>query len=238
VVSVMAVWLRRAVQLLLLGVFFVGLITAREIQRGERALRASDEAFHRGDLETSVLHARTGAVAYAPGAPHVDAAYQRLEAIARGAEAEGRHALARTAWGAVRSAALQTSHWWVTRSEELERAQVALARLNRAAALRAEAGMLARPEPSTSAGDASLGNGVEGGARGTAWGEAHAASHGAKLLRIGLLALGFGALLLGLAWAGWRVIDEAGEVQRRGLSFALALCLAGTACWLFVVLTG
>mgnify|MGYP000892966350 CR=1 FL=1 len=83
-VSVMAVWLRRAVQLLLLGVFFVGLITAREIQRGERALRASDEAFHRGDLETSVLHARTGAVAYAPGAPHVDAAYQRLEAIALG----------------------------------------------------------------------------------------------------------------------------------------------------------
>lgn len=228
----MAVWLRRAVQLLLLGVFFVGLMTAREIQRGERALRASDEAFHQGDLETSVLHARTGAMAYAPGAPHVEAAYQRLEAIARGAEAEGRHSLARTAWGAVRSAALQTSHWWVTRSDELERAQVALARLNRAAALRAEVGVLARPESSTRGGD-----GAEA-RHGGVWGEAHAASHGAKLLRIGLLALGFGALLLGLAWVGWRVIDEAGEVQRRGLSFALALCLAGTACWLFVVLAG
>lgn len=230
----MAVWLRRAVQLLLLGVFFVGLMTAREIQRGEAALRESDTAFHEGDLESSVRHARTAAMAYAPGAPHVEAAYQRLEAIARGAEAEGRHALARTAWGAVRSSVLQTSHWWVSRSDSLDRAHGALARLNRAAAQRAEAGVLARPEAEETDSDAP---GEEAGSA-SPWGEAQAASHGAKLLRIALLALGFGALVLGLAWASWRVIDEEGEVQRRGLVLSLALCIAGTACWLFAVLTG
>jgi hypothetical protein len=225
----MAVWLRRAVQILLLSVFFVALMTAREIYRGESALRASDAAFHRGDLQESVLHARAAAQAYVPGAPHVAAGYERLEAIARGAEAEGRYDLARSAWGAVRSSVVQTSHWLIPRQDALERANQALTRLNRAAALQAEAGLLARGVPENAP--------PEPGASG-AYGEPHLASHGGKLLRLGLLALGLAALALGLGWAGFRVLDAEGRVQRGGLLFASALCLGGAACWLFVVLTG
>lgn len=227
-VSVMAVWLRRAVQVLLVAVFFVTLVTAREIQQGEAALRASDEAFHQGELEASVLHARRAVMAYVPGAPHVAAGYERLEAIGRGAEAEGRYELARTAWGAVRRSVLATRHWLVPRSDALERADQALLRLNRAAALRAEAGLLAQGpgERSGPPEDPSV------------FGPAQVASQGGRLVRIGLLALGLGALLLGLGWAGFRVVDGEGQVKRSGLMLSVALCLGGAACWLFVVLTG
>lgn len=226
-VSVMAVWLRRAVQVLLLVVFALALTTAREVHRGEAALRESDDAFDRGDLHRSVLQARAAALCYVPGAPHVSAAYERLEAIGRGAEAEGRYEVARLAWGAVRTSVLQTRHWLVPRSAELERAERALDRLNRAAALRAEAGSLARPEPpergvfefQEAAGAASPGQAP-------------------RLFRLGLLAFGFAALGLGLGWAAFRVIDERGEVSRRGLWFALALCFGGAACWLLAVLSG
>lgn len=226
-VSVMAIWLRRAVQVLLLVVFALALKTAREVHRGEGALRESDAAFDRGDLHRSVLHARTAALSYVPGAPHVSAAYERLEAIGRGAEAEGRYEIARLAWGAVRSSVLQTRHWLVPHKGELERAERALHRLNRAAALRAEAGSLARLDPPES-GTSELRGADEGASGGQA----------PRLLRLGLLAFGFAALGLGLGWAAFRVLDEQGEVHRRGLLFALALCLGGAACWLLVVLSG
>lgn len=223
----MAVWLRRAVQVLLLVVFVLALKTAREVHRGESALRESDAAFDRGDLHRSVLHARTAALAYVPGAPHVSAAYERLEAIGRGAEAEGRYEIARLAWGAVRTSVLQTRHWLVPREDELERAERALDRLNRAAALRAEAGSLARPDPP-----------APGAPEPREAAEDATAGQAPRLFRLGLLALGFAALGLGLGWAAFRVLDERGEVHRRGLLFSLALCLGGAACWLLVVLSG
>lgn len=227
-VSVMAVWLRRGVQVLLLAVLLLALMTAREVHRGESALRESDQAFHGGDLHRSVLEARTAALSYVPGAPHVGAAYERLEAIGRGAEAEGRYEVARLAWGAVRSSVLQTRHWLVPRRGELERAESALARLNRAAALRAEAGSLARSDPPTQGAPAETPD------------PSHAvpAGQATRLMRLGLLAFGFAALGLGLSWAAFRVLDAKGRVHKGGLLFASALCLGGAACWLFVVLTG
>lgn len=224
-VSVTAVWLRRALHVLLFGVFFVGLMTAREVSRGEAALRASDEAFHRGDLETSVRHARTAALSYVPGAPHVSSAYERLAAIGKGAETEGRYELARTAWGAVRSSVLQTNHWLVSRSVDLEQAEQALTRLNRAAALQAEAGLLAHP--------------AESPRRLVQEGEPSSVGRqSTRLLRLGLLAFGFGALGLGLFLAGWRALDAEGRVHRGGLVLASALCVGGAACWLLAVMTG
>jgi hypothetical protein len=104
-------------------------MTYRAIRDGNAALRASDLAFHRGDLAGSVLHARRAATAYAPGAPHTRSARERLRAIAVGSEAAGNPETARLAWGALRAAALETRHVTVPYAAELLEANERLERL-------------------------------------------------------------------------------------------------------------
>jgi hypothetical protein len=123
------VWLRRVAFALLLAVVALAVLTARMMREGESALARSDAAFDRGDLRESVLHARRAATLYAPGAPHVNAAYARLTAVAVGAEAAGDPDVARLAWGAMRGAALETRHVTTPHQAELDRANAALARL-------------------------------------------------------------------------------------------------------------
>ena len=95
-----------ALRCLAVGLFVVlaavALLSARVAMEGRQQLELSDQAFHRGDLRAATLHARRAAVMIAPGAPHVDAAYRRLVAIALGAEASGKPQAARAAWRAVR----------------------------------------------------------------------------------------------------------------------------------------
>jgi hypothetical protein len=107
----------------------LGIMTARAVQEGEAALEASDTAFNRGDVRGAAFHARRAAIWYAPGAPHVDRAYARLLAVAKGAEALGDRETALYAWNAVRGAALETRHAWVPRAGDLEEANRNLARL-------------------------------------------------------------------------------------------------------------
>ncbi len=118
---------------LLLVVLGVAALTARAVREGERQMRESDAAFNRADLTSAVLHARAAAVMYAPGAPHVRRGYERLLAIAVGAEAAGQKRTAESAWRSVRGAALETRHVWVPHRAELARADENLARLARAA---------------------------------------------------------------------------------------------------------
>ena len=80
------------------------------MRRGEAAMAESDRAFHAGDLRSAVWEAKSAALAYVPGSPHVRRATERLEAIARGASAEGRWDLARLAWGALRLVDEQTNY--------------------------------------------------------------------------------------------------------------------------------
>jgi hypothetical protein len=114
---------------LLLGLLAFALLTWRVVRDGEAQMRESDRAFDAGDLRAATLHARRAAVLYAPGAPHVGEAYQRLVAIAVGSEAVGHPEMAVLAWGAVRGAALETRHVFVPHQAELERANQSLARL-------------------------------------------------------------------------------------------------------------
>ncbi len=80
------------------------------VSRGQEEMSLSDQAFDDGDLRKSIFHARKAALAFVPGAPHVQQAYERLEAIGRGAEAQGDEALARIAWEALRGAVEQTDY--------------------------------------------------------------------------------------------------------------------------------
>lgn len=93
-------------------------------------MERSDAAFHRGDLVEAIAEARTAALYYVPGARHVHEAEGRLEAIARGAEAEGNWKLARRAWDALRLIAQQTHYPGRPASEAGQRAQKALKRLD------------------------------------------------------------------------------------------------------------
>jgi hypothetical protein len=78
--------------------------------RGEAAMAESDRAFHAGELRVAVWEAKEAGLAYVPGAAHVARGVARLEAIARGATAEGRWDLARLAWDSLRLLDEQTNY--------------------------------------------------------------------------------------------------------------------------------
>ena len=99
--------------------------------RGQEAMDRSDEAFHQGDLRAAVDFAKRAGLAYLPGADHVRRAERRLEAIGRGAEAEGNFELARRAWDALRIVDEQTTYPGRGEAAGGRRARQALERLER-----------------------------------------------------------------------------------------------------------
>ena len=203
-------------QRLALLIFFLlsigGALAARVILEGQTELAASDAAFDAGDLRPALEHARRSATLYAPGAPHVDHAYERLIAIALGAEAAGQPKTAYLAWQGVRSAALESRHVWVSRSAELERANQNLSRLEALArgAGDADQGKVQRQALSRLSADS---------APTPAW--------------IAVLGGGFLVALLGLALFAFRGLDRSGNVSARPAQVGLALFAIGAACWAF-----
>ena len=201
-------WLRRVAFALLLAVLMLGVLTARMVREGEAALAKSDAAFDRGDLREAILHARRAAVLYAPGAPHVNAAFARLRAVAVGAEAAGDPEVARQAWGAVRGAALETRHVTAPHQAEIDRANSALARLQTAGAAPAErTAAVARLERDD--------------APRAPW--------------VGVLGAGFGLFLAGLVVLVARGVTPSGKPSWRALGVAVALALAGLVVWTLAV---
>jgi hypothetical protein len=208
-------WLRRSAGALLLIVAAFGVVTARAVVEGERAMRRSDAAFDRGELREAIVEARRAAILYAPGAPHVAAAYTRLEAIATGAESAGQRRTAAQAWRAVRAAALETRHVRVVYASELERANRHLARLEADALVRSE-----DAEPEAAFGSARVALERDDAPR-ARW----------------ILALLAGFLLsaAGLVLAVWRGLDAQGRLTpARGWPGLLVL-LAGVVCWTVAV---
>jgi hypothetical protein len=200
-------WLKRAALAMLLGVLTLAALTARMIVDGEAELRASDAAFDRGDLAESTLHARRAATLYAPGAPHVTAAFERMRAIALGAESQGDVNMARRAWGSIRGAALETRHFAVPHSAELALANVNLARLTASS---------------------------RGGDRPTA-SRILARDETPRAPWVLVLGLGFSLFAAGLGLAARRGISPSGEMSRKALALAGLLALFGVAFWTLAV---
>ena len=122
-------WILRVAKIAIVAGVIVGAVTARVIASGEREIALSTAALRAGDPHEAAVHARRAAGFYAPGAPHVRVAYERLIALATKAESRGDRKLAVFAWQGVRTAALET-RWLVTpHAEDLERANAAIARL-------------------------------------------------------------------------------------------------------------
>jgi hypothetical protein len=133
----------------ILGIALVAVVTgaatARVVAAGEREIAQSTAALRAGDPHAAALHARRAAGWYAPGAPHVRVAYDRLIALATAAEGLGNREIALFAWNGVRTAAIETK--WIVQphAEDLERANRAIARISAATPL--PLGASAEPAP-------------------------------------------------------------------------------------------
>jgi hypothetical protein len=210
----MSKWLRRVALGLLLSVLALAVVTLRAVIEGEAEMQDSDRAFNEGDLRKATVHARRAAILYAPGAPHVGAAYERLIAIASGAEAEGEVEVAQMAWRAVRGAALETRHVSVPHRTELDQADRNLARLASVSSSGTARALRADYEQALAALE-------KDSAPRARW----------------VLALVFGFVLsiAGLVWIAVRGINPDGSVTFAGMRLGLALTLIGAACWTIAV---
>jgi hypothetical protein len=121
---------RRRIAWVAAGTLFVlGVLLSRAFWDGGRALRAGDAAIERRDAEEAIRLWRRAARWYVPGAPHVGAAYERLEALATAAAEGGDPAVALEAWRAVRSSILATRSFYTPREDLLARANQEIAGL-------------------------------------------------------------------------------------------------------------
>lgn len=201
--------LRSLALALLLVVLGLALLTWRAVSEGEAAMQQSDVAFNAGDVRGSLVYARRAATSYAPGAPHVSQAYARLQAIAIGAEAKGDLETAAEAWRGVRSAVLDTRSLITTRSEELSRANRALARL------------ATRTESDPELRKAALEELEQDQSPRARW----------------ILLMGLGLLLTagGLITIAVRGVSQSGEIARRPAWIGGLLALCGAVCWTVAV---
>jgi hypothetical protein len=189
---------------LCLALVVFALATQRMLVRGGEELRASDVAFDAGQLDAAIRHARRAATSYVPGAGHVDAAYERLRAVAVGAERARDASLAQSAWRAMRAAALETRHVWSPRAQELEQADSNLARLAGAAAASPPAALLLD------------------------------ATRAPEAIWVVALGLGFASAWTGLAWLFWGGIAASGHwvlsrMRLPALLFSLGVIVFGLA---------
>jgi hypothetical protein len=211
------VWLRRIALATLVLLFALASLTAHAVIEGEAQMRLSDAAFNQGDVRQAAHHARRAAVHYAPGAPHVRAAYQRLMAVAAGAEAVGDTNIALFAWRTMRGAAQETQHLLRVHSDQEEAANQALARLQ-VAEKAPDTKLEAARQHKIATRD--LAQGVE--------------------LRAGwilLLSLGFSLTCVGLAWFCLRGVDPDGALRWSAARSGAVLFVIGLTCWTWAVVT-
>ncbi len=121
---------RTAASVALVSSTLLGVATLRAVRAGEEALAAADQALRAGEPGLAIAAAGRAARAYAPGAPHVPAAYQRLIHVARTSEVALERERALLAWREVRQAALETRWLAQPHARELAMANDAIARLS------------------------------------------------------------------------------------------------------------
>jgi hypothetical protein len=116
--------MKRTIVVLAIVLAAIGSCAVRVVVEGRSALAAGDAAATEGRIADAIASWEAAARWYLPAAPHVDAAYARLIALAN---ADHRHALA--AWRSVRSAALATRGLWQPHADDLMAANAQIAEL-------------------------------------------------------------------------------------------------------------
>lgn len=197
--------------------FIVGAASLRVIAAGEREIAESTAALRAGDPHAAALHARRAAGWYAPGAPHVRVAYQRLIALATAAEGLGEAETAIFAWRAVRTAALETRWLTTPHAEDLELANAAIARL--AAAAPRPPGT--RNEPAAVVAREHL--------------ELLARDEAPRVGWVVALVVAFAAWVAGAIWVVRRAVTVTGQWVWPRAAPGLVVCAVGIGLWLLAI---
>ncbi len=103
--------------------------TARVVVSGMREIQRARSLERRGLVSEAIVHYRRAARWYAPGAPHVGAALDSLDAIGRRAEVEADRPVALEAYRAVRGAILSTRSTYTPFVDRLRTADERIATL-------------------------------------------------------------------------------------------------------------
>jgi hypothetical protein len=99
------------------------------VWEGRSALAEGNQASELGQPEEAIRWWRRAARWYLPAAPHVDAAYDNLEALASQAEKDGKPELALAGWRAVRRSVHATRSFYTPHQDRLQRANQHIAEL-------------------------------------------------------------------------------------------------------------
>lgn len=191
----------------------LGVATARVVLSGEAEIKASTAALDDGDAREAIVHARRAARWYAPGAPHVPVAYDRLIALATASEQNRRDDLALLAWRGVRLAVIET-RWVITpQPEHLERADEEIARIMAKQPREAEPDAMIRKEELQKL-------------------KRHEPP---RILWVALLVGGFLGLAAGLLLWGKQVGGAGGRLMWSGAKSGMILTLVGAVLWLVAV---
>jgi len=177
---------------------------------GHAALRAGDEAMAKGDAAAAITQWRRAARWYAPGAPHVIDAYDRMETLAKTADEHGDRKLGLEAWRAVRSSILATRSFYTPFPDRLAAANA------RIADLMAKEDTAAGTEKEKRSFHAAL----------------LARDDSPQVLWAILALVGFAAWVGGGFWFARRGIGEDGKLDRRTAARAGLLIAAGLLTWM------
>jgi hypothetical protein len=195
----------------------VAAASARVVFSGEKEIALSTAALEQGDPHGAAEHARRAAGWYAPGAPHVRVAYERLLALGTAAEGLGDRDTALYAFRGVRTASIETRWLFTVHEEDRDKADRAIARIE-SEAPRAPA---MRTEPPRAIERAELETLARDEAPRTAWVVALVAG-----------ALGWGA---GAALVARRAVGATGLFSLRRAMPGLVLTGSGVALWLLAL---
>jgi hypothetical protein len=210
-------WALRIAKIALVVGVVIAAVSVRVVVAGEREIALSTAALRAGDPHDAALHARRAAGSYAPGAPHVRVAYERLLALAAKAEGVGDRETALFAWRGVRTAALET-RWVVTpHQDDLERANAAIARLEAAQARPPGT----RTDPAATIERAELAALTLDEAPHVPW--------------VIALVAGFLAWTLGAAFVVRRGVTSTGQLVWQNTRTPLAIAAAGVVVWLLAI---
>jgi hypothetical protein len=198
----------------LMIVTVVGVVTLRVVVGCELEIAESSRALVGGNVRDATVHARAAALWYAPGAPHVRVAYERLMALGKAAEEHHDAKAALFAYNAVMGASSST-RWLVAphRADALKAAE-AIARIEST-----------EPRPPAEA----LEPAPEIEKKELA---ALSRETGPRPEWIVALAASFVALVAGLAWVVFRGFDGAGRFLGRQAAGGLVLGVAGALVWI------
>ncbi len=205
--------IKAALRIGLVVVVVVSGLVARVIVAGELAIAESSRALLEGDARSATEHARSAALWFAPGAPHVRVAYGRLMALAKAAEERHDAETALRAYRAVMTASSSTR--WITtpHRDDAALAAAAIARIEST-----------EPRPAATALDPTPA--VE-----KAELEALSRTSGPRVGWLAVLAVSFVALAGGLAWMILRAFDASGRLALDRARWAGILTVAGVVGW-------